>query len=122
MESEEEAFRRPKPEVLPEQKPLIEYSETNLEPEATFVETSFFVREITLEGQTPLAPESVRKILSEYENRTLTLAELREAARLLTAAIRSKGYITSRVYVPPQKIQEGKVTLKVLEGKLGKIS
>ena len=118
---EEEAFRKHKRELAPERKPLIDYEVEEI-PSGAIVETSFFVREIVVEGETPLKPSEIKKVLSPYENKTLTLSGLREASRALTVAIRSRGFVTSRIYVPPQKVEEGVVHFSVLEGKLGKIS
>ena len=118
---EEEAFRKHKREVAPEKKPIIEYQVEEIPPGA-IVETSFFVKQIVVEGQTPLEPSEIESVISPYENKTLALSSLREVARALTAAIRSRGYVTSRIFVPPQKVEEGIVHFKVLEGKIGKIS
>lgn len=116
---EEEAFRRPRREMEPEKKPVIETEAEELPPDAG-IETSFFVREIAVEGKTNLKTEEVEAAIAPYRNQNLTLSGLQEAARALTQRIRAKGYVTTRVYVPPQKIENGVARLKVLEGKLGK--
>ena len=118
--AEEEAFRRPRPPLEPLESPLIEYEIEEVKP-AKQDEATFQVNDITIEGETQLAPEVIDKFLNEYEGKELSLSQLKEAAELITRAIRSQGYVTSRVYVPAQKMGAGTVQLKVLEGKIGAI-
>lgn len=117
---EEEAFRKPRPEMEEEKKPVIESEEAL--PAGADIETPFYVKQITVEGETYLSPAEVKETLSPFENQNLTLGDLQKISRALTQKIRSKGYVTTRVYVPPQRIERGEVRLKVLEGKLGKIN
>lgn len=119
--SEEEAFRKSKRDLEAEKKPVIEYEIEEVPPGAK-VETSFFVKEILVDGKTDLETSEIEKILSPYKNKSLVLSGLREAAHALTAAMRSRGYVTSRVFVPPQKVKDGIVHFKVLEGKLAKVT
>ncbi len=119
--SEQESFRKPKRELEPENKYLIDYEIEDLPP-GVISGASFFVKEIAVDGETNLESFEIQKILSPYKNRELKLADLKKAARTLTRAIRSKGYVTTRVLVPPQKVDQGVVHFKVMEGKLGKIS
>lgn len=87
-------------------------------PEA---EIKFHVIKIKIEGCTVLSQEELKKITAPYENKDLSLIELRVAADAITKLYRKTGYITSQAYVPPQKIGEGVAVIKVLEGKVGKI-
>ncbi len=81
----------------------------------------FFVRTIHVEGNVLIPDEAVRKIASPYENRTLTLSELRALAQELTRWLRGHEYVTSLVYIPPQEVTDGVVTIQVLEGRIGEI-
>src|SRR3989338_589867 len=76
---EEEAFRRPRREMEPEKKPVIESEALQELPPGAGIETSFFVREILIEGKTNLKPGEAEAALAPYRNQTLTLSGLQEA-------------------------------------------
>ena len=46
---------------------------------------------------------------------------MQSIADLITDAYRQKGFVTSRAYLPPQKIDQGVLLIKVIEGLTGKI-
>ena len=118
--SEGEAFRKQRQELEPEKKYLIDYEIKDL-PANALEGAAFFVLEIVVDGDANIDPDLMKKILTPYENKEVKLGELKQAAENLTRAIRSKGFVTSRVFVPPQKVAEGKVHFKVVKGKIGKI-
>lgn len=93
-------------------------------PPASFEQgqETVFIREIHLEGASLLSPIRTRMIIEPFENRNLTFDQLRSLAARLTAMYREKGYVTSRVYIPAQNMQDGVLILKALEGQVGKIT
>ncbi|MGQ9869501.1 ShlB/FhaC/HecB family hemolysin secretion/activation protein, partial [Leptodesmis sp.] len=52
------------------------------------------------------------------EGRNVSLAELFQARSAITDYYTSRGYITSGAFIPPQKLQNGVVEIRVLEGSL----
>jgi hemolysin activation/secretion protein len=52
---------------------------------------------------------------------TLSLTDLQDAANELTRYYRGQGYMVARAYLPQQKIEDGIVTLAVLEGRYDRI-
>ncbi len=52
------------------------------------------------------------------EGRNVSLAELFQARSAITDYYTSRGYITSGAFIPPQKLQDGVVEIRVLEGSL----
>lgn len=82
----------------------------------------FLVTKIIVEGSTVFTQEELHKITSPYENRELTLDDLNAIAKEITELYRKNGYITSKAYIPPQKIKEGVVKIKIFEGKVGDIN
>ncbi|WP_233746601.1 ShlB/FhaC/HecB family hemolysin secretion/activation protein [Leptodesmis sichuanensis] len=52
------------------------------------------------------------------EGRNVSLAELFQARSAVTDYYTSRGYITSGAFIPPQKLQDGVVEIRVLEGSL----
>ena len=79
------------------------------------------VKTINVLGVTLIKDSEIRAIVAPYENTEVTIDQLQEAANKITDVYRSKGYITSRAYLPPQKIAVGAVEIRVLEGAMGSI-
>lgn len=80
----------------------------------------FFLNQIRLEGNTVFR-EELAPPLQPFENQKTSFGRLRAAAQAVTVFYRSRGYLTSRAYLPPQEAEDGSVTLKVVEGKIGKV-
>ncbi|CAN7212910.1 ShlB/FhaC/HecB family hemolysin secretion/activation protein [Aquipseudomonas alcaligenes] len=60
-------------------------------------------------------------LLADSTDRELSLAQLQGLAERITAHYREQGYLLARAYLPAQDIQDGLLTIAVLEGRLGKI-
>lgn len=82
----------------------------------------FRVGTLTVEGNTVLTPAEFQAVLAPYENREVSLGELREAAARLQAVYREKGYFLAQVVVPPQTSDAGGFKLFALEGKVGTVT
>lgn len=78
--------------------------------------TSFSVVDATL-----IDAGVIESITEPYEGRDLTLAEISGVADLITNAYRRAGYILAYAYLPAQDIENGIVTIRVLEGAIAKI-
>lgn len=104
----------------PEQTPVIEEKIPGQEvlPESA---EKILVKSISVIGVTILSQEEIKGIISPFENKELTLKEMQKAADLITGAYRKKGYVTSRAYIPPQKIEAGVLEIRVLEAVTGDI-
>ncbi|MGB3401533.1 MAG: ShlB/FhaC/HecB family hemolysin secretion/activation protein [Microcoleaceae cyanobacterium] len=76
---------------------------------------------IEVVGSSILTPEEITSIVSPLEGRSVTLQELQEAADNITEIYLEQGYITSRAIVPEQTINDGVVTIQVIEGTLEEI-
>jgi len=97
--------------------------EKNL-PEAAAPEApgqKVFVRKINVKGYMLFSEQKIKDIITPFENKELDLREMQKVADLITDLYRSKGYITSRAYLPPQKIGEGVVEISILESTMGDI-
>lgn len=78
---------------------------------------SFYIRQIRLEGMEPEF-SFLRDKAAAYEHRELNLASMNEAARELQQALLDRGYATSRVAIPEQKIEHGVLTLAIQAGRI----
>lgn len=64
---------------------------------------------------------TLSRLVAPYEGRELTLGQVREAARKITALYQEHGYFLARAYVPAQEVRDGVVEIIVLEGTLGEV-
>ncbi len=83
---------------------------------------SVLIKEIKVEGATLLSDHIIDDITTPYKGTELSLAQIQDIAEKLTAVYRTNGYVTSRAYIPPQNLQEGTLTIKVIEGKMGELT
>jgi len=119
MDIEKEKELREKIEKK-EKKPVIEKrlpEPEGLPPEGEKV----LIKTITVTGVTLLAQKEIDEIIAEFQNKEISLREMQKAADLITDSYRIKGYVTSRAYLPPQKIEEGILEIRVVEGITGDI-
>lgn len=63
--------------------------------------------------------KTLKALVLDYVARDLTLAELNAAAEAITSYYRSKGYIISYAYIPPQVVNNGVIVISVREGEIG---
>ncbi len=79
------------------------------------------IKMIKVEGATLLSQAEIQAVVSQFEGQELTFRAMQKAADLITDEFRKKGYATSRAYIPPQDLREGSLTIRVIEGKVGKV-
>ncbi len=80
----------------------------------------FQVSKILFEGNTVFPSSDFDPYVKIHEGETVSLEDLKLAAKAVTLHYRARGYLTSRAYIKPQKIVNGVVTIQVLEGRLDK--
>ena len=78
------------------------------------------VKEFKVTGSTVFSKEEFDKLLQEkkFLNRPLSIAELYQVRSEITKLYVNNGYITSGAFIPPQKLTDGIVEIRVIEGKL----
>ncbi|TBR60612.1 hemolysin activation/secretion protein [Westiellopsis prolifica IICB1] len=127
---------RPKPGEPPSNQPLPEQSpiflpppEELLQPPGTTtpipesipsgeVTQTIIVKKFKITGSTVFSPKDFDKITKRFTNIPITFAQLLQLRSEITKFYVGKGYITSGAYIPPQKLQNGVVEIKVVEGEL----
>ncbi|MCM8831197.1 MAG: BamA/TamA family outer membrane protein [Candidatus Omnitrophica bacterium] len=82
-------------------------------------EERVFIRKINVVGATLLSEKEIEEIIKDFKDKELSLKELQKICDLITDRYRQKGYVTSRAYLPPQKIVEGVLEIRVVEGLMG---
>jgi len=78
------------------------------------------VKKFKVTGITLITEEEAATVLTPFENRSLTLKQINEAANAIADLYQRKGRIAQAI-IPPQDIKEGLVEIKVTEGKVGAI-
>lgn len=63
----------------------------------------------------------LKQVVDRYKDLELNLYQLNAAADAVTEFYRDRGYTLARAVVPPQKVEDGVVTLAVIEGQLGRV-
>ena len=99
----------------------------------------YFIKWIRVEGATILDSQTIRDIIQSaippvpntpvtlekgdfVVNRNLSLYDMNQIAEDITAKYRKLGYILAYAVLPQQEISEGKLEVKVTEGKVGTIT
>ena len=78
------------------------------------------VKQFRFAGNILLTAEQLAPAVSSFLNRPLDFAGLQQATAAVSEAYRAAGWLV-RVYLPRQEIQDGIVTLQIVEGIFGKV-
>jgi hemolysin activation/secretion protein len=105
-------FRKPPPELL--QLPPVKPPEAERAPTALRV----MVRKINITGNTVFKAGELEAIAAPFENRELMSTDLEELRQRLTQHYINAGYINSGAVIPDQKITDGVVEIRIVEGRL----
>lgn len=81
----------------------------------------FDIDRIDLEGATLLDAEVRDPLLARYTGKCLGRKELNELLAALTQAYVDRGYVTTRVYIPPQNLSTRVLKLLVIEGRIERL-
>ena len=76
------------------------------------------VKNFDVVGSSVFSQAELTKEIKSFQNRPLTLPELFQARSKITKLYTDRGYINSGAYIPPQELNNGTVTIAVLEGEL----
>jgi hemolysin activation/secretion protein len=73
-------------------------------------------------GSTVFSEAELAEVTAPFQGREITFAELLQARSAVTQLYVDQGYITSGAFIPPQTIEDGVVTIQVMEGSLEAIN
>lgn len=74
------------------------------------------LRSVRFEGAKNLNPNELGRFYQDKLGKNVTLNELNRIAANITSYYRNQGFILTRAVVPPQRIDNGQVTIRVVEG------
>lgn len=121
----QERFPQPAPSLEP-----LKPKQQQLQPSPTFTEppsnlegdeVKIIINKIQITGSTVFDSEDFEPIVEQVQGKSVTLAELRKVADAITELYLARDYITSRAILVNQKITDGVVQIRVIEGSLEKI-
>lgn len=75
----------------------------------------------TIQGATQIPIDQLQQQLADAKGRALTLSEIKQYANKITEFYNAKGYPLAVAVLPPQQIENGVVTIEVIEGVLSEI-
>lgn len=74
------------------------------------------LQNILIKGVKVLEKDTLAKTSKEYINKEITLKDVYELAAKITRLYTDQGYLISRAIIPPQTIENEKITIQVIEG------
>ena len=93
-----------------------ESKKTNEQPSPTVL-----INSITVTGSHILSQKEIDAIIKPFEGQKMSLTDMQKLTELLTNALRKKGYVTTHAILPPQKLTNGTLEIKIIEGRMGNV-
>jgi len=81
----------------------------------------FNVNEVDFDGNAVFTDAALQEYFATYINRPVSLPELNEVVETIEDKYKQAGYFLSRVYIPPQTLENGVLKVKVIEGFLSEL-
>lgn len=78
------------------------------------------VKHFTINENTVFKSSRLHSLISAYEGKQLTLAQINKVADNITEYYRSHGYFVARAYIPAQDVIDNTIKIEIIEGKYGK--
>ena len=82
--------------------------------------SSLLITEIVTNKSDILSAEEIRNVVSRYLHRQVTQPELTQLISEINQLYVSKGFVTARAVLPEQAVHGGVVTIRLVEGRIGK--
>jgi hemolysin activation/secretion protein len=76
------------------------------------------VKTFNLKGNTAFSDQELSQITVPYENRQISIEELETVRNRLTRYYTDRGYINSGAVIPDQNVENGIITISIIEGKI----
>ncbi len=82
----------------------------------------FLVSGFAFVGNTAVDTAVLQRLTERFLDFELTLEELDQVAANITAYYRNQGYTVARAFVPAQRVEDGLVTIQIIEGTLESVT
>ncbi|PKF31447.1 ShlB/FhaC/HecB family hemolysin secretion/activation protein [Acinetobacter proteolyticus] len=84
-------------------------------------QTPIWVTKVQIEGNQQIATAVLHDLVKPLENKNNVLADLQLGAEKITQYYKKQGYFLAKAYLPKQKLENGILVIRVLEGQLGQV-
>lgn len=108
--------------LIQDQEPILDETK---EPEKKPVkggEAKLNVKHIAVTESDILSEQEIRTIVGPLEGRRVSLQDIFDAVEAINALYSEKNHIAARAILPPQKVKQGVVHIRLIEGRIGSIS
>jgi hemolysin activation/secretion protein len=110
--------------ILEREKKPVEIEDSTPPPEPVLEglpATKTLIKKISVSGVNLVPQYKIDEIIAMFQGKELSVREMKEVADRITDAYRQRGFITSRAYLPPQKIENGIMDIRAVEGVTGSV-
>lgn len=84
-------------------------------------ETRFVLQQVAFSKSAVLADDELREVAARYVGREVSVRELFELVAEINALYRERRIIAAKAVLPPQRIDQGRVSIRLVEGKVGRL-
>ena len=109
-------------ETLPPLEDLIETPQIPSDLQQGDPSIVFEIREFEIEGNTAFSDLEIQELLTDYVDKTISFADLLQVETIITEKYKKAGYINSGAVVPVQDVEDGIITVRVIEGTIESLS
>lgn len=79
------------------------------------------VDDVKIVGNHSISTKELKRCIRKHLGQKLALQEIYDVCEIIDRCYAEKGYFLARAYPPPQTIEDGVLTIEVIEGRLGTI-
>ena len=109
-----------RPAMIPQ--PLITIPKQQSEAPPGAEKTAFILKQVVLKGVTAYDPKTLEHMFASYVGKQVTVGTVYRFAAMVGNRYHQDGYALSEAVIPPQKITDGTVTIRVIEGYINQVN
>lgn len=83
---------------------------------------SFDIAKFVVDGNALLKPEDIERAVAPYQGSQKNFADVQRALEAIQAVYKANGYTAVQVLLPEQKLEQGVIHIRVIEGRFAKVS
>ncbi len=85
-------------------------------------QVTFELKKVNMDPSSILTDDEIFAVTNEYIGRAVSLDDLREMTGKINKLYEDKGYMVCRAFLPAQRISDGAVSIRLIEGKTGNVT
>ena len=82
-------------------------------------EKTIFIKDISFKGNKKVSTQSLQDLVQDFKNKELSFTDIKNLTNIITNYYRKNTYFTSRAYIPKQALNDGILSIGIIEGKYG---